>query len=66
MSQLGYMFLAVGLGPIGYVVAIFHLVTHAFFKAQLFLGAGSVMHANDDDTDVKNYGASVQGGMRVT
>jgi NADH-quinone oxidoreductase subunit L len=50
------MFIAVGLGPIGYTVGIFHLVTHAFFKAQLFLGAGSVMHANDDDTDVKHYG----------
>ena len=59
------MFLAVGLGPIGYVAAIFHLVTHAFFKAQLILGAGSVMHANDDDTDVKNYGA-LSRAVRVT
>jgi NADH-quinone oxidoreductase subunit L len=56
VSQLGYMFIAVGLGPIGYVAGIFHLVTHAFFKAQLFLGAGSVMHGNDDATDVKQFG----------
>ncbi len=56
VSQLGYMFIAVGLGPIGYAAGIFHLVTHAFFKAQLFLGAGSVMHANDDDTDIKRFG----------
>jgi NADH-quinone oxidoreductase subunit L len=56
VSQLGYMFIAVGLGPIGYAAGIFHLVTHAFFKAQLFLGAGSVMHGNDDSTDVKQFG----------
>jgi NADH-quinone oxidoreductase subunit L len=56
VSQLGYMFIAVGLGPIGYVAGIFHLVTHAFFKVQLFLGAGSVMHGNDDATDVKELG----------
>jgi NADH-quinone oxidoreductase subunit L len=56
VSQLGYMFIAVGLGPIGYVAGIFHLVTHAFFKAQLFLGAGSVMHGNDEATDIKEFG----------
>jgi NADH-quinone oxidoreductase subunit L len=56
VSQLGYMFIGVGLGPIGYAAGLFHLVTHAFFKAQLFLGAGSVMHGNDDDTDVKHFG----------
>ena len=56
VSQLGYMFVAVGLGPVGYAAGLFHLVTHAFFKAQLFLGAGSVMHGNDDDTDVKHFG----------
>ncbi len=56
VSQLGYMFIAVGLGPIGYVAGIFHLVTHAFFKAQLFLGVGSVMHGNDDATDIKQFG----------
>ncbi|MCY0640018.1 proton-conducting transporter transmembrane domain-containing protein, partial [Klebsiella pneumoniae] len=44
------------LGPIGYAAGLFHLVTHAFFKAQLFLGAGSVMHGNDDDTDIKHVG----------
>jgi NADH-quinone oxidoreductase subunit L len=56
VSQLGYMFIGVGLGPIGYAAGLFHLVTHAFFKAQLFLGAGSVMHGNDDDVDVKHFG----------
>jgi NADH-quinone oxidoreductase subunit L len=56
VSQLGYMFIGVGLGPIGYVAGMLHLVTHAFFKAQLFLGAGSVMHGNDDDTDIKHFG----------
>ena len=50
------MFFGVGLGPVGYAAGLFHLVTHAFFKAQLFLGAGSVMHANDGDTDVKHFG----------
>jgi NADH-quinone oxidoreductase subunit L len=56
ISQLGYMFIGVGLGPIGYAAGIFHLVTHAFFKAELFLGAGSVMHGNDDSTDIKQFG----------
>ena len=56
ISQLGYMFIGVGLGPIGYAAGMFHLVTHAFFKAQLFLGAGSVMHGNDEDTDIKHFG----------
>ncbi|TGO06412.1 NADH-quinone oxidoreductase subunit L [Serinibacter arcticus] len=56
MSQIGYMVLAAGLGPIGYAYAIFHLVTHGFFKAGLFLGAGSVMHANGDSTDMRTYG----------
>jgi NADH-quinone oxidoreductase subunit L len=56
VSQLGYMFIGVGLGPIGYAAGLLHLVTHAFFKAQLFLGAGSVMHANDEDTDIKHFG----------
>jgi NADH-quinone oxidoreductase subunit L len=56
VSQLGYMFIGVGLGPIGYAAGMLHLVTHAFFKAQLFLGAGSVMHGNDDDVDVKHFG----------
>jgi NADH-quinone oxidoreductase subunit L len=56
MSQIGYMMLAAGLGPAGYAFAIFHLLTHGFFKAGLFLGAGSVMHAMDDDTDMRRYG----------
>ncbi|MEU6488230.1 NADH-quinone oxidoreductase subunit L [Streptomyces sp. NPDC046887] len=56
MSQIGYMVLAAGLGPIGYVFAIMHLVTHGFFKAGLFLGAGSVMHAMNDEVDMRKYG----------
>ncbi|MFF9008897.1 NADH-quinone oxidoreductase subunit L [Streptomyces goshikiensis] len=57
MSQIGYMILAAGLGPIGYVFAIMHLVTHGFFKAGLFLGAGSVMHGMNDEVDMRKYGA---------
>ncbi|AFU02096.1 NADH-quinone oxidoreductase subunit L [Nocardia brasiliensis] len=56
MSQIGYMMLAAGLGPAGYAFAIMHLLTHGFFKAGLFLGAGSVMHAMDDETDMRRYG----------
>ncbi|OEV03317.1 NADH-quinone oxidoreductase subunit L [Streptomyces oceani] len=56
MSQIGYMMLAAGLGPIGYAFAIMHLVTHGFFKAGLFLGAGSVMHGMNDDVDMRKYG----------
>ncbi|MDT0327230.1 NADH-quinone oxidoreductase subunit L [Nocardiopsis lambiniae] len=56
MSQIGMMVLAAGLGPVGYVAAIAHLVTHGFFKAGLFLGAGSVMHAMNDDVDMRRYG----------
>ncbi|GFH65241.1 MULTISPECIES: NADH-quinone oxidoreductase subunit L [Streptomyces] len=56
MSQIGYMVLAAGLGPIGYVFAIMHLVTHGFFKAGLFLGAGSVMHGMNDEVDMRKYG----------
>ncbi|WP_159840704.1 NADH-quinone oxidoreductase subunit L [Nocardia sp. CY41] len=56
MSQIGYMVLAAGLGPAGYAFAIMHLLTHGFFKAGLFLGAGSVMHAMDDETDMRRYG----------
>ena len=54
VSQLGYMFLAAGVGA--YAVAIFHLVAHAFFKALLFLAAGSVMHATDGEIDVTRLG----------
>ncbi|WP_106265231.1 MULTISPECIES: NADH-quinone oxidoreductase subunit L [Isoptericola] len=56
MSQIGYMMLAAGLGPVGYAFAIFHLLTHGFFKAGLFLGAGSVMHAMDDDVNMRRFG----------
>jgi NADH-quinone oxidoreductase subunit L len=54
ISQLGYMFLAVGSGA--FVAAIFHMVTHAFFKALLFLGAGSVIHGLGDEQDMKRMG----------
>ncbi|MFJ6937204.1 NADH-quinone oxidoreductase subunit L [Streptomyces sp. NPDC101132] len=57
MSQIGYMVLAAGLGPVGYAFAIMHLVTHGFFKAGLFLGAGSVMHGMNDEVDMRKYGA---------
>lgn len=56
MSQIGYMVLAAGLGPAGYAVAIMHLLTHGFFKAGLFLGAGSVMHGMKEETDMRRYG----------
>jgi NADH-quinone oxidoreductase subunit L len=56
MSQIGYMMLAAGIGPAGYPFAIFHLLNHGFFKADMFLGAGSVMHAMDDDVDMRHYG----------
>jgi NADH-quinone oxidoreductase subunit L len=56
MSQIGYMILAAGLGPIGYAFAIFHLVTHGFFKAGMFLGAGSVMHGMNDQVDMRRFG----------
>jgi NADH-quinone oxidoreductase subunit L len=57
MSQIGYMMLAAGIGPAGYAYAIFHLLTHGFFKADMFLGAGSVMHATNDEVDMRHYGA---------
>jgi NADH-quinone oxidoreductase subunit L len=56
VSQIGYMFLAVGLGPAGYAIAIIHLVAHGFFKATMFLGAGSVMHGMDDQVDMRRFG----------
>ena len=56
VSQIGYMILAVGLGPAGYALGIFHLLTHGFFKAGLFLGAGSVMHAMHDEVDMRRFG----------
>jgi NADH-quinone oxidoreductase subunit L len=57
MSQIGYMILASGLGVAGYAFAIFHLLTHGFFKANMFLGAGSVMHGTNDDVNMRHYGA---------
>jgi NADH-quinone oxidoreductase subunit L len=65
MSQIGYMHLAAGLGPAGYAFAIFHLLTHGFFKANLFLGAGSVMHGMNDEVDMRRYGALAR-AMPVT
>lgn len=56
MSQIGYMMLGAGLGPIGWTLAIFHLFVHGFFKAQLFLGAGSVMHAMNEQVDMRRFG----------
>jgi NADH-quinone oxidoreductase subunit L len=56
MSQIGYMILAAGLGPIGYAFAIMHLLTHGFFKAGMFLGAGSVMHGMNDEVNMRRYG----------
>jgi NADH-quinone oxidoreductase subunit L len=65
MSQIGYMMLGAGLGPAGYAFAIFHLLVHGFFKANMFLGAGSVMHGMDDDVDMRHYGA-LRKAMPVT
>ncbi|RJQ77293.1 NADH-quinone oxidoreductase subunit L [Pseudonocardiaceae bacterium YIM PH 21723] len=56
VSQIGYMILAVGLGPIGYALGIMHLLTHGFFKAGLFLGAGSVMHGMNDEGNIRKMG----------
>ena len=56
MSQIGYMILATGLGPVGYAFAIMHLITHGFFKAGMFLGAGSVMHGMNDEVNMRRYG----------
>jgi len=65
MSQIGYMMLAAGLGVAGYAFAILHLLTHGFFKANMFLGAGSVMHGMNDDVDMRHYGA-LRKAMPVT
>src|SRR2546428_12636991 len=54
MSQIGYMFLGVGLGA--YAAGLFHLLAHAFFKALLFMSAGNVIHAMDDEQDMRRYG----------
>nr|WP_282453316.1 NADH-quinone oxidoreductase subunit L [Georgenia sp. EYE_87] len=65
MSQIGYMMLGAGLGPVGYAFAIFHLVTHGFFKAGLFLGAGSVMHGMGDQVDLRRFGG-LSKHMKIT
>ena len=57
MSQIGYMILGAGLGPVGYAFAIMHLLTHGFFKAGMFLGAGSVMHGMNDEVNMRKFGA---------
>jgi NADH-quinone oxidoreductase subunit L len=56
MSQIGYMMLAVGFGPGAYAIGILHLLTHGFFKANMFLSAGSVMHGNNDEVNMRRYG----------
>src|SRR3954462_9502114 len=56
MSQIGYMMLAVGLGPGVYAIGILHLLTHGFFKANMFLGAGSVMHGMNDEVNMRRFG----------
>ena len=56
MSQIGYMMLAAGLGPAGYAFAIAHLLAHGFFKAGLFLGAGSVKHEMNEEVDMRRFG----------
>jgi NADH-quinone oxidoreductase subunit L len=56
VSQIGYMFLAVGLGGAAFALGIIHLLAHGFFKAGLFLGSGSVMHAMNDQTDIRRFG----------
>jgi NADH-quinone oxidoreductase subunit L len=65
MSQIGYMMLAAGLGPAGYVFAIAHLLAHGFFKAGLFLGAGAVKHEMDDEVDMRRFGG-LSGVMPIT
>ncbi|MCX6162487.1 MAG: NADH-quinone oxidoreductase subunit L [Ignavibacteriae bacterium] len=63
ISQLGFMFIA--LGTMSYGVAIFHLITHAFFKALMFLGSGSVIHAMHDEQDIRNMGG-LKNKMKIT
>jgi NADH-quinone oxidoreductase subunit L len=65
VSQIGYMFLGVGLGGAAYALAIIHLLAHGFFKADLFLGAGSVMHGMNDQVDIRRFGALAK-FMRIT
>jgi NADH-quinone oxidoreductase subunit L len=65
VSQIGYMFLAVGLGGVAYALGIIHLLAHGFFKAGLFLGAGSVMHGMNDQVDIRRFG-DLRNYMRIT
>jgi NADH-quinone oxidoreductase subunit L len=65
MSQIGNMVLAAGMGVAGYAFAIMHLLAHGAFKANMFLGAGSVMHGTGDDVDMRHYGA-LRKAMPVT
>jgi len=65
VSQIGYMFLGVGLGGGAYALAIIHLLAHGFFKANMFLGAGSVMHGMQDQVDIRRFGA-LSKYMRIT
>jgi NADH-quinone oxidoreductase subunit L len=65
MSQIGYMMLAAGLGPVGYAFAIAHLLAHGFFKAGMFLGAGSVMHGMSDQVNMRRFGGLFS-VMRIT
>ncbi|MDI3315448.1 MAG: NADH-quinone oxidoreductase subunit L [Mycobacterium sp.] len=65
ISQIGYMVLAAGLGPAGYAFAILHLLTHGFFKAGLFLGSGAVIHAMNDEQDMRRYGG-LRGVLPIT
>ncbi|MEO3923843.1 NADH-quinone oxidoreductase subunit L [Micromonosporaceae bacterium B7E4] len=65
VSQIGYMFLGVGLGGGAYALAIIHLLAHGFFKANMFLGAGSVMHGMKDQVDIRRFGGLAR-YMRIT
>ncbi|MGC4895596.1 NADH-quinone oxidoreductase subunit L [Micromonospora sp. DT31] len=65
VSQIGYMFLGVGLGGGAYALAIIHLLAHGFFKANMFLGAGSVMHGMNDQVDIRRFGG-LSKYMKVT
>jgi NADH-quinone oxidoreductase subunit L len=65
VSQIGYMFLGVGLGGGAYALAIVHLLAHGFFKANMFLGAGSVMHGMNDQVNIRRFGA-LSRYMRIT
>lgn len=65
VSQIGYMFLGVGLGGGAYALAIIHLLAHGFFKANMFLGAGSVMHGMSDQVDIRRFGG-LSKHMKIT